>query len=97
MERPEVGPKGETRGIERVKLHEFSRMGSGFTREFCYRFICVCLLSSWFDVQEVGSATAEEDLGVLGEGNPGKSQTVATRDDPKKDLSLVVKKPIGDL
>ena len=37
-------------------------------------------------MQEVGSAAAEEDLGVLGEGNPGKSQTVATRDDPKKRL-----------
>ena len=32
------------------------------------------------------SRRAEEDLGVLGEGNPGKSQTVATRDDPKKRL-----------
>ena len=29
MERPKVGPKGETRGFERVKSHEFSRMGSG--------------------------------------------------------------------
>ena len=45
-------------------------------------------------MQEVGSAAAEEDLGVLGEGNPGKSQRVATRDDPKKDLSLAVKKPM---
>ena len=38
MERPEVGPKGETRGIKRVKSHEFSRMGSGFAGECSYRF-----------------------------------------------------------
>jgi hypothetical protein len=102
MERPEVGPKGETRGIERVKSREFSRMGSGFAGESHARFYSCLFAKCVVEMcSEVGSAwdecRAEEGLGVPGKGNPGKSQTAATRDDPKKDLSDAVKKPIGDL
>ena len=40
---------------------------------------------------------AEGGLGVPGEGKSRYSQTAAIRNDPKKDLSDAVKKPIGNL
>jgi hypothetical protein len=76
MERPEVGPKGETRGIERVKSNEYSRMGSGFTGEFlCRLYSCLFanfvfqMCSAWAE------SRAEEDLSVPGEGKPLHSES----------------------
>ena len=54
IERPEVGPKGETRGIERVKSHEFSRIGSGFAGEFHCRFYS-CLFADFDSIAPASS------------------------------------------
>jgi hypothetical protein len=39
----------------------------------------------------------EEDLGAPGKGNPGSHRQPLQEMTQKKDLSLAVKKPIGDL
>ncbi len=98
MERPEVGPKGETRGIERVKSREFSRMGSGFAGESHARFYSCLFAKCVVEMcSEVGSAAGRGEPWRSGEGKSRQSQTAATRDDPKKDLFDAVKKPTGDL
>jgi hypothetical protein len=62
MERPKVGPKGETRGIERVKQDEFSRIGRGFAGEFHWRYDS-CLFEEF--VVQMLIAFAAEQAGLI--------------------------------
>ena len=80
------------------ELHEFSRIGSGFAGEFPCRLYS-CFLAQFVDQWAVLGKSGEPrgGLGVPGEGKSRYSQTAAIRNDPKKDLSDAVKKPIGNL